>query len=444
MGVKRLGVWLEDKLIANLEAKKPWDLRCRYERDVVSALGANRPLLSCSLPTTLASAVATPWVRGLLPEGNHLLALATRAKVPTNYYAELLARYGRDIAGAFTISAQPPEPRRWDIEPYDDYQLVEELRGVSEAPGFAVRDDSELSIAGLQNKLLVTALPGGRWGRPRNGQPSTHIMKVADGRHQGLLAAEHACMQLAGAVGLSTVHTDLVSFDEVEVLVVERYDRRVNTATGAIRRIHQEDACQALAKNIDANQGRGKYEQFGGPSFANIAKLIDLYGTPVGTPVGTGGPHLRFASSPTGEFISDRQAGSGTPASDLNRLLQIAVFTFLIGNADAHGKNLSFLLDTNTGAMQLAPLYDTVPTALWPNLRARLAMSINGKFMNPTYDDFLKEGHHWGLGEAAAGAAIDRVLINIDRALSACQHDALGTIVSERLKTLEPQRGSTR
>ena len=157
MKVKRLGVWLDDKLVANLEVKKPWDLRCRYETSVVEELGANRPLLSCSLPTTLTSMVATPWVRGLLPEGNHLLALASRAKVPTNYFAQMLERYGRDIAGAFTISSQPPQPRSWAIEPYDDDQLVEELRRVSVAPGFAVRDDSELSIAGLQNKLLVTA-----------------------------------------------------------------------------------------------------------------------------------------------------------------------------------------------------------------------------------------------------------------------------------------------
>lgn len=120
---------------------------------------ANRPLLSCSLPVTRQSASATPWVRGLLPEGNHLLALATRAKVPTNYYADLLERYGRDIAGAFSISEHAPEPRTWAVDPYNDDELVEDLRLVLDAPGFAVRDDSELSIAGLQNKLLVTALP---------------------------------------------------------------------------------------------------------------------------------------------------------------------------------------------------------------------------------------------------------------------------------------------
>ena len=251
MSPKRLGVWFDGARVATLAAKKPWDLRCRYEPRVVAEGEANRPLLSCSLPVTRQATPATPWVRGLLPEGNHLLALATRAKVPTNYYAHLLERYGRDIAGAFSISEQAPEPRRWAVDPYDDDELVDELRQVLDAPGFAVRDDSELSIAGLQNKLLATALPSGRWGRPRNGHPSTHIMKLADGRHGGLLAAEHACMEIARSVGLTTVSTNHAVFDGIEVLIVERYDREIDPETGVIRRIHQEDTCQALAVDID-------------------------------------------------------------------------------------------------------------------------------------------------------------------------------------------------
>jgi HipA-like protein len=115
MSTKELGVWLQDRRVATLTAKKPWDLRCRYEPDVLTESLANRPLLSCSLPVIRQPGLATPWIRGLLPEGNHLLALATQAKVPTNYYADLLGRYGRDIAGAFSIGTDHPELRRWAI-----------------------------------------------------------------------------------------------------------------------------------------------------------------------------------------------------------------------------------------------------------------------------------------------------------------------------------------
>ncbi len=407
MSPKRLGVWLDGTRVATLEARKPWDLRCRYEPAVVAGGDANRPLLSCSLPVTRQSAPATAWVRGLLPEGGHLLALATRARVPTNHFADLLQRYGRDIAGAFSISAEPPEPRTWSVEPYTEDELVAELRDVVDAPGFAVRDDSELSIAGLQNKLLVNALHGGGWGRPRNGQPSTHIMKLADGRHDGLLAAEHACMQLALAVGLTTVRTDLVDFDGLEVLIVPRYDRQVDPHTGTIGRIHQEDACQALGADIDAHQGRGKYERFGGPSYGQIAELLDRYGDP--------------------------------PADHL-RLVGTMVFTAAIGNGDAHGKNVSFLLNTTAGSIAPAPLYDTVPTALWPTLRDASAMAVSGAFTRPAFHHLLGEARSWGMGAAAAERAIDVAVLALRGAVSCCAHVAVAELVSARLDAIDGSR----
>ena len=58
------------------------------------------------------------------------------------------------------------------------------------------------------------------------------------------------------------------------------------------------------------------------PSFADVAGLLDT-----------------FAADPTGQLC---------------RLLAVATFTVAIGNADAHGKNLS-LLHTAPGVVELAP-----------------------------------------------------------------------------------------
>ena len=404
MSPKQLGVWLGDDLVATLDVKKPWNLRCRYTPAVIGAGEANRPLLSCSLPVTRQWAPATPWVRGLLPEGNHLLALATRAGVPTNYYADLLEHYGRDIAGAVTISVHAPQTRKWAVDPYHDAELIADLQQVLDAPGFAVRDDSELSIAGLQNKLLVTAVSGGGWGRPRYGHPSTHIMKLDDGKHDGLLAAEHACMELARQVGLTTVATELVVFDDINVLVVERYDREIDADSAMIRRIHQEDLCQALGVDIDAHQGRGKYERFGGPSFAQIAALLDRFGDPV-----TAHPWL----------------------------LRTAAFTFAIANADGHGKNLSLLIDTETGSVVPAPLYDTVPTALWPDLRTTSAMTVNGTFEPTSLHDFVAEAHRWGVGTVTAERVLAALVADLREAVSTCTHQAVAALVSSRLDLLQ-------
>jgi hypothetical protein len=51
----------------------------------------------------------------------------------------------------------------------------------------------------------------------------------------------------------------------------------------------------------------------------------------------------------------------------------------LIGNADAPGKNIA-LLHPTAEHVELALLYDTVPTALWPKLRRKAAMSIGGRY----------------------------------------------------------------
>jgi serine/threonine-protein kinase HipA len=401
--VKRLGVWHDDVLVAELDAKRPWDLRCRYSAAAIEAGDANRPLLSCSLPVTRQKVPATPWVRGLLPEGEHLLAVATTAGVPTNYYADLLARYGRDVAGAFTISVDEPDERRWAVEPYDDNQLAAELRSVVDAPGFAIRDDSELSIAGLQNKLLVCALDDGQWGRPVHGRPSSHIMKLDGGRYDDLLAAEHACLRLASDAGLRAAHSNLINVDGLDVLVVERYDRR-RTDDGILGRIHQEDSCQALGVNIDDQHGRGKYERFGGPTFAQIAELCDRY---------------------------------GDPTTAFPDLLANAVFTWVIGNGDAHGKNVSLLIDIQTGHVDLAPLYDTVPTALWPTLRPTAAMSVNGKHEEVSRNDFVAEARRWGFAQAGAERVIDDLVVRLVAAAADCRDERVASLVVERLDILQ-------
>lgn len=50
--------------------------------------------------------------------------------------------------------------------------------------------------------------------------------------------------------------------------------------------------------------------------------------------------------------LFDRYAAE--PVSQLERLASIAAFTVIIGNADAHGKKIAFLLEG--GATRLAPL----------------------------------------------------------------------------------------
>lgn len=51
------------------------------------------------------------------------------------------------------------------------------------------------------------------------------------------------------------------------------------------------------------------------------------------------------------------------------------------------------------GVVKLSPLYDTVPTALWPQLPARAAMRINAgtNLADIMLDDMIAEARRWSL-----------------------------------------------
>jgi serine/threonine-protein kinase HipA len=360
-GTRRLGVWLEGRHVADLLQRRWPGIRCQYTEEALDLWPRNSPAISCSLPLQPRPQDALAFCRGLLPEGRALQTLAAQAELAVNETFGLLARYGRDVAGALVIAEAEPEERRFGVEPYTPEALGAAVDELDEYP-LGAHDDSELSLPGLQDKLLLVDLGDGNWGRPLHGRPSTHILKLDDRRRPGLVEAESLCLELAEAAGLTSIDRHLLTIGEERCLIVSRFDRE--ETTGGLRRVHQEDLCQALAIDPDANRGRAKYEDAGGPSLRGAARLLDAY-----------------ASDPEGQ---------------LDKLVAIVTYTVLIGNADAHGKNLA-LLHPTAERVELAPLYDTVPTALWPKLRTDAAMAIGGQvsLADVTIADILREAAAW-------------------------------------------------
>jgi serine/threonine-protein kinase HipA len=377
--VKQLGVWLHGEKVALLRRTGPGGVSCEYTREAVDQYPIGAPLLSCSLPVRRGRQSAWPFVTGLLPEGHHRLSMSRLAGVDTLDALGMLARFGRDVAGALVVASESVDsgtdepsssgtPRLVQLSADD---LMDEVARLP-AQSLALHDDSELSLAGLEDKILLVHTADG-WARPVHGYPSTHILKVDNRVYRGIVLVEHDCLQLARRAGLSAPNSSLISVGDADCLLVERYDRF--RANGAVRRVHQEDSCQALGVDPAAHDGRGKYEGSGGPAFARIAGLLNAY--------------------------------SADPTAELVWLLERAVFTLVIGDGDAHGKNIS-LMHPAAEQITLAPLYDTVPTALWPRLRQAVAMRINGRdrFMDIRVDDLTREARRWGLAPGRAQTAI--------------------------------------
>jgi serine/threonine-protein kinase HipA len=385
--IKHLAVWLGQQKVAILRRTGPGGVSCEYTRQSLAEHSLGIPLLSCSLPVRRGRRAAWPFVTGLLPEGHHRTSMSRLAGVDTLDALGMLARFGRDIAGALVIAedasgaddtAGPPLAAAAGLVPLNDADLLADVASLP-ARTLALHDDSELSLAGLEDKILLVRTPDG-WARPVHGYPSTHILKVDNRIHRGTVVLEHDCLQLARRAGIPAPDSQLTKVGDADCIVVERYDRAVTDgAVHRVHRVHQEDACQALGIDPAAREGgRGKYESRSGPSFARIARLLTSYGA--------------------------------EPDVELVRLLERATFTVAIGDADAHGKNLS-LLHPTAEHVSLAPLYDTVPTALWPQLRPTAAMHISARTLlsDVTREDLFREACHWGLGPRLAERTVTEV-----------------------------------
>ena len=91
-----------------------------------------------------------------------------------------------------------PRHRRSRSVPEEIEALVRDLRSAPLGAGGRVR----ISLAGVQEKLVLTRMPDGSWGRPVDGTPSTHILKPEIAAYPQTVENEAFCMRVAKHLGL--------------------------------------------------------------------------------------------------------------------------------------------------------------------------------------------------------------------------------------------------
>ena len=331
-------VYLSGQRAGRLILKDNGNLQFRYETDYRGpAISQSLPVQAEAHPHSLCRAV----FGGLQAEGDARDALARNLGVSAGNDYALLKALGGDCAGALVLLEPGVElPIAPKLKPLADQELDALLRELPQRPLAAdSRDGIRLSLAGAQPKVPVVMVDTGEFALPLNAAAATtHIIKPEPSRFPGLVDNEAFCMELARAVALPAASVSRhLSATGLPYLLVERYDRDVTA--DPIRRLHQEDVCQATGQPSDR-----KYQAEGGPGVAGTVSLL--------------------------------RTCSAVPAQDLATFWRALVFNWLIGNCDAHAKNFSLLYDA--GAPTLAPLYDLVSTVVYPELTDRLAMSIDG------------------------------------------------------------------
>jgi serine/threonine-protein kinase HipA len=358
--IKSLCVWWDGALVGALQIDEHGDLAFTYDAHWLA--DPLKLAISISLPKRpgpFNRRETRPFFAGLLPEEGQRDAVARALGVSRANDFRLLEQLGGDVAGALTLWPQgeaPPVPQGLALNaPLDDDSLLNILDTLPSRPFLAGNEGVRLSLAGAQQKLPVV-MANGRIALPAPGQPSTHILKPPIPTLTGTTENEALALRLAAAIGLPAAPVEPRRTGDRPYLLVERYDRTI-TADGAIRRLHQEDFCQALGISPEK-----KYASEGGPTFAQCFDLI--------------------------------RRACAQPAPAVLRLLDAAIFNVAIGNADAHGKNYSLLYRPD--GIGFAPLYDLLCTAAYPQVHAKLAMKVGkratlGEFTPTTWEDFGRE-----------------------------------------------------
>ena len=102
-------------------------------------------------------------------------------------------------------------------------------------------------------------------------------------------------------------------------------------------------------------------------------------------------------------------AGDGSPALAGRRLLELVAFSYLVGNGDLHGKNVSVRWVPGRGA-EAMPVYDVVSTQPYLSFQDSMALPLYGRVNRLTRAHLLDAGDRLGVPERALGGALDRVV----------------------------------
>lgn len=375
MGRKHQGaelfVFMNGEKVGLLSRAPSGKLEFRYEESWLRSK-AGRPL-SLSMPMAAqiySGDVVENYFDNLLPDSQPIRnRIQKRFGARSNRGFDLLWHVGRDCVGAIQLFPEdiPVDGQKIESEPLSDEAIANTLKNYRTMP-LGMREDKEfrISLAGAQEKTAFLRL-NNEWRLPLGTTPTSHIFKLPIGRieHSNVdlsdsVENEWLCHAILKAYGLAVAPAEMMTFDGIKVLVVERFDRRWSTDKTWLIRLPQEDMCQALGIPPAL-----KYESDGGAGVEQIMKLLlgSIYS------------------------LEDR------------RTFMTQVFLFwVMGAIDGHAKNFSISLRPG-GAFQLTPAYDVIsayPLVAKGQIERKtmsMAMSLKGKRRHYLWEHMFHR--HW-------------------------------------------------
>lgn len=270
----------------------------------------------------------------LLPEGVALEEILAVKHLRTANTFEILGHLGQELPGVLSVLAEgsvPTEQLQYRLLSKETLSQRIKARD-QQKPLLISNEHSSMSLPGAQDKLgLRYDVLRDRLYDSIGSTPTTHIAKPDTRilKFQPSAINEYLCMRLAATVKVPVPPVHLIQVPET-VYLVQRYDRILSG--GNLQCLHQVDGCQLVGLGQD-----WKYERQG---LVSLKRIVDaLRGLPL-------------------------------PAKDLLSFQRWVIFNYLIGNSDAHAKNVSVLIHQSGYA--LAPFYDLLCVRVYGDDRLAL------------------------------------------------------------------------
>jgi serine/threonine-protein kinase HipA len=396
--VSSLNVLMNGILVAKLEKTKTAGLIFRYAENWLKTPGA-RPI-SLSLPLTNAQfegEVVYNFFDNLLPDNALIKSrIQSKFKAATDRPYDLLFHIGKDCVGALQLLEDDKTDFKHQIlsHPLKENEIATLLRNVKINPLGMNNDfdDFRISIAGAQEKTAFLFWEN-NWRRPIGATPTTHIFKLPIGFlvHQQMDLSESCenewlCLKISAAFGLPTAQCQIQYFEDVKVLIVERFDRKLAEDGHWIMRLPQEDICQALGLSPNL-----KYQNDGGPGIDAIMRLL---------------------------------LASSVSKADRDQFFRSQVLFWLLAAIDGHAKNFSIFIEP-FGSYRLTPLYDIIsayPLMFKKQLqtqKVKMAMALRGKSNHYHWAEmqrryFLQTAKHANYSIEKAENILDEMLEKVE------------------------------
>ncbi|MFA6789004.1 MAG: HipA domain-containing protein [Arcobacteraceae bacterium] len=291
------------------------------------------------------------FIENLLPEGDGLDRVVNYLQISKNNKFALLNAIGEETSGAFSfIKEDEVDSSKTSFRKISNEELTQRIQQRKEMPITIWDEKPRLSVAGVQEKLPICKLEG-KYGLASGQLCSTHILKF-DKAGENLVLNEYFSLKLAKIAGLNIANAEIKKFGDELVLEVERFDRKI-VSNRNIEKIHIIDSCQALSLPTSF-----KYER----NFGNGRDVKDI---------------REGVSFQKLDSLSNKVK---IPILAKKTLLEWTIVNLILGNSDAHGKNISYFVDKS--GLKITPFYDIVNISLYEDrYDTSLAMAIDDEFI---------------------------------------------------------------